>query len=81
MDDKSLAQGVLFYSSLYVNGVLLITGISTGRWVFVLLIMLTMGLTAYMTYVINSNAEHLKMMGDWAELKIMSHLEKLKRLI
>lgn len=79
MDDRSLAHGVLFYASLYANGILLTTGISTGRWIFVLLIVLTVGLTAYMMYVISSYAEHLKAVGDWAETAFSAHLEKVKR--
>lgn len=81
MSEKSLAQGVLFYSSLYVNGILLITGMSTGRWVFMLLILLTMGLTAYLMYIMTSQADHLKRVGDWAEVTFSSHLEKLKRFL
>lgn len=81
MNDKSIAHGVLFYSTLYVNGILLITGISTGRWVFMLLILLTMGLAAYMMFLISSNTDHLKAVGDWAETTFSTHLEKLKRLI
>lgn len=81
MNEKSIAHGVLFYSTLYVNGILLITGISTGRWVFMLLILLTMGLAAYMMFLISSNVDHLKAVGDWAETKFSTHLEKLKRLI
>lgn len=79
MSEKSLAHGVLFYASLYVNGILLITGISTGRWVFMLLILLTVGLTAYLMYIMSSHEEHLKTVGDWAEVTFANHMEKLKR--
>lgn len=79
MTEKSLAQGVLFYTCLYVNGILLITGITTGRWIFMLLILLTVGLTAYLMYIITSHADHLKKVGDWAEVTFSAHLEKLKR--
>lgn len=81
MDDTSVAHGVLFYSSLYVNGILLIIGISTGRWVFMLLILLTVGLTAYMMYLIASNLDHLKKVGEWAETRFSAHFEKLKRFL
>lgn len=79
MDEKFIAHGVLFYASLYVNGVLIVAGMSTGRWIFVLLILLTVSLTAYLMYVITSNAEHLKAVGMWAETTFSAHLEKLKR--
>lgn len=81
MNEKTVAHGVLFYASLYANGILLITGITTGRWVFMLLILLNIGLTAYMMYIISSNSEHLSLMGVWAEEKITLQLEKLKRLM
>lgn len=76
---EEIAHGVLFYASLYVNGILLITGISTGRWVFTLLILLTVALTAYMMFLIHSNADHLKAMGEWAEKTVQLHWEKVKR--
>lgn len=79
MNEKSIAHGVLFYSTLYANGILLATGISTGRWVFMLLILLTMGLGAYMMCLISSNADHLKAVGDWAETTFSAHLEKVRR--
>lgn len=80
MEEKSLAHGVLFYSSLYINCVLLSIGIKTGRWIFLLLIVLTMGLTVYMMYVASNDPKHLKSIGKWAEDSFSSHLEKLKNL-
>lgn len=79
MTEKSLAQGVLFYTTLYVNSILIITGMSTGRWVFMLLILLTVALTAYLMYLITANPDHFKKVGDWAEVTFSNHLEKLKR--
>lgn len=80
MDDRSISHGVLFYSSLYVNGILLITGITTGRWIFLLLILLTMGLTAYLMFLITNDADHLQKMGVWVESKLLVHLEKVKQV-
>lgn len=80
MDERSLANGVLFYSSLYVNCVLLAIGITTGRWIFMLLILLTIGLTAYMMYVVSHNADHLKNVGSWAENNFSKYLKQLKQL-
>ena len=80
MDERSLAHGILFYSSLYINCVLLAIGITTGRWVFMLLILLTVGLTAYMMYLASHNADHLKNIGTWAEKTISNHFEKLKQI-
>lgn len=78
-EERSLAHGILFYSGSYVNGVLLTIGMITGRWIFVLLILLTLGLTAYMMYVITHNVDHLKKVGSWAETTFFKQLEKVKR--
>lgn len=78
---EAVAHGVLFYASLYVNGILLITGITTGRWIFVLMILLTLALTAYLMYLISSNPGHLEKAGKWAEANISIHLDKLKRFL
>lgn len=74
-----VAHGVLFYASLYTNGVLLLIGASTGRFIFVLLILLTIGLTAYLMFLLSHNADHLARVGTWAEKTFASQLEKLKR--
>lgn len=80
MTERSLANGILFYSSLYINCVLLSIGITTGRWIFMVLILLTVGLTAYMMYLSTHNPEHLKSIGDWAESSVYSSLQKIKQL-
>lgn len=81
MEERSLAHGILFYAATYVNGVLLTIGMTTGRWIFVLLILLTLGLTAYMMYIITHNTEHLKKVGNWAEMTFFKQLEKVKRIL
>lgn len=79
MSERSLAHGILFYAASYVNGVLLTIGMTTGRWIFVLLILLTLGLTAYMMYIITHNADHLKMVGTFAETTFHNQFEKMKQ--
>lgn len=79
-DERSLAHGVLFYSSMYINCILLAIGITTGRWIFMFLILLTVGLTAYMLYLTLHNSDHLQNIGSWAEATLTSSLEKLKQL-
>lgn len=80
MDERFLAHGLLFYATIYINGILLTIGITTGRWIFLLLIILTMGLTAYMMYVIAHNTNHLKNVGQWAETTFLKQLERMKQL-
>lgn len=81
MDDHSLVHGVLFYTSVYINAILCSVAILTGRWVFMLLVVLSVGLTAYMMYMTTHNSEHLKVMGKWMEntfAKIMERYEQWK---
>lgn len=80
MAEKHVAHGVLFYASLYINGILLAVAAITGRWIFLLLILLTLGLTAYMMYVASSNTEFLQNTGEWAEKTFLKALEKIKSL-
>lgn len=79
MSERSLAHGILFYAASYVNGVLLTIGMTTGRWIFVLLILLTLGLTAYMMYIITHNPDHLKTVGTFAETTFYKQFEKMKQ--
>lgn len=79
-DERSILHGVVFYSCLYVNGILLAISVVTGRMIFLLLIVLTMGLTAYMLYVASHNEEHLKKVGEWAEKIFASHLKVMQDL-
>lgn len=79
-EERSILHGVVFYSCLYVNGILLAITLLTGRMTFMLLIVLTMGLTAYMLYVASHNKEHLRKVGQWAEKMFASHVELLRRI-
>lgn len=81
MEERSLAHGILFYAASYVNGILLTIGMTTGRWIFVLLILLTLGLTAYMMYIITHNPDHLQKVGTWAETTFYKQLAKVKQFL
>lgn len=80
MDERHTAHGALFYSTLYVNGILLAVGAMTGRWIFLLLILLTLGLTAYMMYIASNNTQHLREMGKWAEEMVAKAIQRIKGL-
>lgn len=80
MDERYVAHGVLFYASLYINGILLAVGAITGRWIFLLLVLLTIGLTAYMMYVASHNTQYLKETGEWAEKAFANAYAKIKGL-
>lgn len=67
MDDRSVVHGVLFYTTVYINCILCAIAVLTGRWIFLLLIVLTIGLTAYMLYMTTNNSEHLESVGKWME--------------
>lgn len=77
MEDQSLVHGVLFYTSVYINCILCSVAILTGRWVFMLLVVLSIGLTAYMMYMTTHNSEHLKMMGKWMEDTFTKTMERI----
>lgn len=83
MDEQSLLHGVLFYTTAYVNCLLCIVAIITGRWIFLLLMVLTIGLTAYMMYMTTYNSDHLKSVGKWAEnmfSKMLIYVKKVKTI-
>lgn len=78
MGDRSIIHGVLFYTTVYVNCILLSVAILTGRWIFLLLILLTIGLTAYMMYMTSHNDEHLKSVGVWVENLFSQGMQRVK---
>lgn len=67
MDERHSAQGILFYSTVYITVVLLFMAVSTGRWVFLMLILLTFALAGYMAYLTMNNTDYLKGAGLWIE--------------
>lgn len=67
MTDTQVVHGILFYTNIYINCILCAVTALTGRWIFLLLILLTLGLTAYMMYMITHNNQHLKVVGEWVE--------------
>lgn len=80
MDDRALIHGVIFYSSLYINVMLLAIGATTGNWSFILLILLTLALTTYIMYIVSHNPDHLKSVGTWTEKIFTAQLEKMRHL-
>lgn len=81
MDERHLLNGVLFYASLYVNTILLAVCTVTGQWIFLLFLLLTAGLTAYMMYIASHHVDHLKSVGQWAETKIIENIGKVFKKI
>lgn len=73
-----MMHGILFYSTIYINCMLCLVAILTGRWIFLLLVVLTVGLTAYMMYLTTNNNEHLKSVGKWAEQMFSNAWNKVK---
>lgn len=67
MTNNYIAQGILFYSSIYVSSILVSITLLTGRWVFLFFILLNLALVAYMSYLTAQDSEHLKTIGKWAE--------------
>lgn len=78
MDERNAANGILFYASLYINVILLAVAVITGRWVFILFILLTVGLTAYMMYITLQNMDHLKSIGKWSEDVFSKTIQKVR---
>lgn len=62
--ESYLGQGVLFYSGLYINIILIVIAFLTGRLVFVFFIVLTGGLILYMNYLIVDSNTHLVHIGE-----------------
>ncbi|GFS69067.1 hypothetical protein TNCV_4570521 [Trichonephila clavipes] len=78
MDKRHVVNGVLLYTTIYVNCILCAVAAMTGRWIFLLLIVLTMGLTAYMMYMTTHNDDHLKSVSKWAEDNFTKLMAKVK---
>lgn len=81
MSEKRIVDGLLFYSSIYVNTILLFVAFITNRWIFLLFILFTLGLTVYMMYVASEHMEHIKKIGKWAQDTIHAQIDKVKALI
>ena len=65
--DTHLAQGVLFYTGIYINTILVIVSFLTGRFIFIFFIVLTLALIFFMNYLVIENNSHIKQMGEWVE--------------
>lgn len=72
--DAHLSQGVLFYSGLYINILLIIVAFLTGRLIFLFFIVLTLGLIFYMNYLVIENNKHIKHIGEWVEHIFKSYI-------
>lgn len=81
MDEQHLGEGILFYSTVYIAVVLLSVAITTGRWIFLLLILLTFALAGYMAYLTINDTQHLKTTGKWVENFLKSMYEKVAKTI
>lgn len=62
-----LEQGILFYATLYITSVLIAIFITTGRFVFLFIVLLTMGLTLLMKHAMVNYTNHLSTVGAWSE--------------
>lgn len=78
MTERHAAQGVLFYASLYINAILLAVGVITGRGIFFLMIFLTIGLLAYMMYLMSSSVDHLKSVGKWVDEQFEKVIQRVR---
>lgn len=65
-----LAQGTLFYCTAMTKLLLLLVCFSTGRPIYLLLIVFVFGLSVYMSYLIIEENPHIISMGKWLEEKI-----------
>lgn len=78
---NEVVTGVLFYTTLYINCILCAVAALTGRWIFLLLIVLSLGLTAYMVYMVTHNDDHLKDMGKWVQATFSNTISKVRHYI
>lgn len=78
---NEVVTGVLFYTTLYINCILCAVAALTGRWIFLLLIVLSLGLTAYMVYLVTHNDQHLKEMGQWVGATFSDTVAKVRHYI
>lgn len=63
----SLRQGILFYAAVYITSILFAIFITTGRFVFVFLITITLGFTLIMKHAMVHYTNHLSTVGAWSE--------------
>lgn len=77
MNNNYLAQGILFYSTLYISSILTLITFLTGRWIFIFFILLSFGLLAYMSYLTVKESAHLQKIGKWTEDVIVDLYKKI----
>lgn len=73
-----LEQGILFYATLYITSVLIAIFITTGRFVFLFIVLLTMGLTLLMKHAMVNYANHLSTVGAWSENILKKIYDKIR---
>ena len=72
-----LERGVLFYATLYITSILIAVFITTGRWIFLLIILITVGLSLFMNHAIMNFSDHLTKVGIWSENLVKSIYNKV----
>ena len=75
--ELSLDQGILFYATLYITSILIAVFVTTGRWVFILIVLFTMGLALFMNQAIVSYSDHFSRIGKWSENLVKSVYNKV----
>lgn len=77
----SLEQGILFYATLYITSVLISIFVTTGRFVFLFIVLLTMGLTLFMKHAMVHYANHLSSVGAWSENIMKKIYDKVSQFL
>lgn len=77
----SLEQGILFYATLYITTVLISIFVTTGRFVFLFIVLLTIGLTLFMKHAMVNYANHLSAVGAWSENIMKKIYDKVSQFL
>lgn len=70
--ERHLAQGIVSYTTAYIVFILLAVCAMTGRLVFLLFIVLTLGLQAYLVYRVTVDVGHFEKAGELVEKTLKS---------
>lgn len=77
----SMEQGILFYATLYITSILIAVFITTGRFVFLFIVLITIGLTLFMKHAMINYADHLSKVGTWSENIVKKIYNKMNQLL
>lgn len=77
----SMEQGILFYATLYITSILIAVFITTGRFVFLFIVLMTMGLALFMKHAMVNYADHLSKVGTWSENIVKKIYDKVNHLL